>query len=117
MGEENEEVRYSYVINTQKLFELVSSSKQKSNKETEVTTGFDTDTKGRYSPTSKVVREITTKGDTFIDNLKYDFVKTLIMITIEGWDEDNKDITDNPGALMCLNTLIKDGIVTKIIEK
>ena len=50
---------------------------------------------------------------TFIDNLKYDFLKTMIMITIEGWDNDEVGIADNPGALMCLNTLIRDGVVVR----
>ena len=115
---EENDIEYQYYIDTRKLFEMVSSSKKTTNKESEITTGFEADGKGKLGATSKVVREITSKGDTFIDNLKYDFMKSLIMITIEGWDDRDVDITQQPGTQMCLNTLLKDGVVVRVkVEK
>ena len=107
---ENEGVRYQYYINTQKLFEKVQLSSKKPVKESEITTGYDIKDDGKlFGPTTKVVREITSRGDTFLDNLKYDFIKTLISYIIEAWDTE--DITLKPGMQICLNTLVNDGIV------
>ena len=110
---ENEGVQYRYFINTSKLFEMVSSSSKKEGKEREITTGYEGGEDGKLEPTSKVIREITSRGDTFIDNLKYDFVKTMVMVVVEAWDGENTDIDSIPGAALCLNTLIHDGIVVR----
>lgn len=99
-----------YRINVSKLFELVSISDKSEKREQEITDGYDYNNgDGTMHPVSKMIREIKTKGNTNIDNIRYDFFKMLLVPVLQ----ENGIVLDF-GTSICFNTLIAEGVLIPI---
>lgn len=103
----------TYYINIDEVFKLVSYSDRVERKETEITDGYQYDSdENRLVPLNKMVREIKSPTDSQIDNIRYDFIKFLIEKIL---DLDFESIKSGSyGAEICLNSLLKKGILVKI---
>lgn len=107
-----------YAIDVQKVFEFVNYSDKNTSSEQEITDGYEMldDGKGSLRQTSKVIRELKAPGNSQIDNIKYDLVKSLIsmLITFDDTDRDY-DEDDLPfGVRITMNTLIAEGLLYEI---
>lgn len=62
---------------------------------------------------SKTVREISSQGNTNMDNIKYDLLKLFIsqLIAYGTYDTEEDDDTIPFGIALCMNTLIKEKIL------
>lgn len=109
-----------YAIDIKKIFEFVNYSDKSTSSEQEITDGYEMidDGKGSLKQTSKVIRELKTPGNSQIDNIKYDLVKSLIsmLLTFDDTDRDY-DEDDLPfGVKITLNTLIAEGFLYEIVK-
>ena len=71
-----------YALDMDELFKYVCQSKDKDIIEKEITDQYEIPEGGPKTPrqTVKLVKEVTTPMGTEIDNLRYDFVKTLVIM-------------------------------------
>jgi hypothetical protein len=99
----------TYYIDIKKLFKFVEYSNQNNHKETEITDGYDVSENSVATNTTKVIREITTPADNQTDNIRYDFVKSMLtdVLSMENGELDF-------GTEICFNTLIKFGILVEM---
>jgi hypothetical protein len=99
-----------YAVNLDKLFEFVTKSSNQDKRDQEITDGYEVSSpNGQLTQTSKIVREIKSKGDQAHDSYRYDFVRILLTQIIE-MEDPYLDFGDS----VCFNTLIKYNILEEV---
>lgn len=102
-----------YYIDVDRLSELSFIAEKAGRREQEITDGYEIDGDShQLRPITKMIREINARGDSTNDGLRYDFLKTVILLafSIESPDEINF------GDRLVLNTLIKYKILVEITD-
>ena len=102
----------TYVLDLNSVCDFINHSSTHSAKETEVINSY---VEGKLD--EKSVRELTTPGNSQIDNIKYDLVKMFI-VQILTYDEKNiEKLEDMPfGTQLAFLTLINEGFLILIDE-
>ena len=98
-----------FAFNFEKIQKFINYSDKAITRETEIL-----DTYEGSAQTGKTVRELTTPGNSQIDSIYYDLVKTFILqiITYEG---EFSDLESLPmGMKLALNTMIAFGLLEEI---
>lgn len=107
----NEEILINgdmYVFDIDKIMEYVEQTQNKEIKEKEITDIFEYNKNtSKVELSSKANKEVTTYRDTQIENLKYDFIKTLVMYVCN--IEDGMSF----GINIAFNTLVNKGFLVK----
>jgi hypothetical protein len=102
-----------YIIDIDRVFDVVLKSDKTERREQEITDGYDSsegDTSLRQ--VSKMVREVKTKGDSSSDNVRYDFIRLLLMqILEEEGDESNLSL----GTELAIDSLINYNVLKEIV--
>lgn len=98
-----------YIFDLEKIYKFINYSDNASAKEKEILDSYED---GKI--VGKTIRELTTPGNTQIDNIKYDIVKTFIIqiITYEGEVMDLDDVSF--GTKLAWNTMVKEGFLKEI---
>ena len=107
-----------YYLNLDKIFEYITFTKDKKEKEQEIIDSFESDKiDGTFKLSSKIIKETTIPIQSNYDSIKYDLVKSLID-QILSYNDDMKSITeidDLPiGTRIAFNSLIELGFLEKI---
>lgn len=107
--------KYYFDIEAFKKVCLFSGNEK--NTETEITEAYEVgdtaDNDNMLYPTSKIVREVKTNGNSQNDTIVYDFVKMVLLKILECPLNEYNSIMDFSTALS-FNTLIKYGILKEI---
>lgn len=96
-----------YVFDLNKIYNFTVHSDKSELKETELLETYEND-----EVSQRTIRELTTPGNSQIDNIKYDLIKTFFfqIISYDGEDVDN--IEDLPfGMQIAINTMINEGFL------
>lgn len=103
----------TYVLDLDSVYDFINFSSTHDSKEKEVVTSY---VEGKVD--EKSVRELTTPGNSQIDNIKYDLVKMLI-IQVLTYDEKQVDSLDNMpfGTQLAFLTLINEGFLVLVEEQ
>jgi hypothetical protein len=107
-----------YVLDLDKLNKYIFESQFTKNSETELVEVYemskeDEDEEKELMLTNKSIRDVKTKGNIQIDNIKYDLVKTFI----EEFFETPSTVTQESatfGFIIAFNTLLNQGILTEV---
>lgn len=94
-----------YVFDLEKIIEFASRSNKSSATEKEILDTYDL-TDGEDRVITKTVRELIASGDTQVENIRYDLIKTFI-IEILTSDENSY------GVQIAIDTLVNEGIMVK----
>lgn len=105
----------TFYLDINKIMEWCLSSSTTPLKETEINEGYDTNDEGDLTMVTKVVRESKT-NNTQEENIKYDFIK-LILMPFMGDICSYEKIEGNFSYALMLNTLIKMGFLVEINKK
>mgnify|MGYP003311366673 CR=1 FL=1 len=108
-----------YAFDVDEIFKFITRSDTGEAKETEIVNNYEVDSKQIPALLSKSIRELTTPGSPQIDNIKYDFIKTLIveLITLDDANLRIDEIDEVPfGTKLVVNTLIRKGFLIEISE-
>ena len=98
-----------FAFNIDKIEKFINYSDKAISKETEILDSYD-----NGAIAGKTVRELTTPGNSQIDSIRYDLIKTFIiqLITYEG---DFSDLETLPlGMKLAFNTMIAFGLLEEI---
>lgn len=99
-----------YTFDIDKISEAVIYSDKTESKEQEI---LDTYENGKV--VGKTIRELKTPGNSQIDNIKYDLIKTFIIQVIAYEEVEITDLDDLPfGTKIAMNTLIMGGFLKEI---
>lgn len=107
-----------YYLDIKAILNFINYSDTHSNKETEIVDRYEKDENKNLSSAEKTIREITSFGNTNMDNISYDLVKILLgQVLSWGYDTDQTEteIETIPfGLKIAINTLLKEKL---LIEK
>ncbi len=99
-----------YVIDLKRVFELCFSSENADKREQEITDGYEIEHgTNNLIPMTKMVREIKSKNNGNYDNLRYDLVKTMILVLF-----NSKNEILSFGEDLCMKTLINEKIIVEV---
>lgn len=106
-----------YYFDIERIFQLLNYSESHKTMEREITDTYkqeeDEDGISHMNAIGKTVREISGQGNTNMDNIKYDLIKTFILKLI---DSDIPSDFSKPLSFsmeLCINTLIEEKILIK----
>lgn len=104
----------TYVLDLGAVYDFINFSATHDSKETEIITNFTTG--GNVD--EKSIRELTTPGNSQIDNIKYDLVKMLI-IQVLTYDEKKIESLDSMpfGTQLAFLTLINEGFLVLVEQQ
>lgn len=107
-----------YCLDIKAILNFINYSDTHSNKETEIVDRYEKDENKNLSSTEKTIREITSYGNTNMDNISYDLIKILLgQVLSWGYDtgQTETEIETIPfGLKIAINTLLKEKL---LIEK
>ena len=106
-----------YKLNLDKINDFCLNAKGDANEEREITEAYEVDENGTFDMTSKINREVTSKGNSQENMIVYDFVKTLInkivdsSLLVEATEKQTEI-----GFALIFNTLLSYGMVEEITD-
>lgn len=105
-----------YYLDIKAILNFINYSDTHSNKETEIIDRYEKDENKNLSSAEKTIREITSYGNTNMDNISYDLIKILIgQVLSWGYDSELSEMETIPfGLKIAINTLTKEKL---LIEK
>lgn len=107
----------TYVFDLDAIFLYVLVSKDKEIIEKEITDQYEMPSdSSRPRQIAKLVKEVTTPMDKDIDNIKYDLVKTLILVLLNT-EETVGGIPAPFGSKLAFDTLLSMKLIKKINSK
>lgn len=101
-----------YALDLKRINEYIMYSERNPLKEKEIEDVFEITDTASLVQTKKSTREATMLGNTQIDNLRYDLLKTLFLLISETQTEHDFTV----GGKLAFNTLLNEGIITKIVK-
>lgn len=108
----------SYYLNLDKIFDYITFTKDRNEKEQEIIDSFENDKiDGTFKLSSKIIKETTIPIQSNYDSIKYDLVKSLIdqMLSFNDYNMTVIEIDDLPiGTRIAFNSLIELGFLEKI---
>jgi hypothetical protein len=103
-----------YVLDMDEIFKYIYQSRDKDVIEKEITDQYEmSDGEVKPRQTVKLVKEVTTPMTTEIDNIRYDFVKTLIIMLLNN-EETIGGMPAAYGTCLAFNTLYAKNLIKKI---
>lgn len=104
-----------YVLDLDKLNKYIFESQTNKNSETELVEVYemDRDESEDLVLTNKSIRDVKTKGNIQIDNIKYDLIKMFIEEFFEMPSTVTQE-TSTFGFIVAFNTLLNQGILTEV---
>lgn len=103
-----------YYLDVKAILEFINYSGSHSNKETEIIDRYEKDENKNLNAAEKTIREITSYGDTNIDNISYDLIKILIAQVLSWGYEVEQETQYLPfGLKIAMNTLLKEKLLLK----
>lgn len=99
-----------YALNLKKIFEYVSYYDKNEKQEKEICNIYSRDNNGDVNLVSKQVKEITAPGDSQVDNIRYDMIKTLLVDVMNIAIGEEMSLSN----VISLNTLINEGLLIEI---
>jgi hypothetical protein len=110
------DLEQDYYLDVKAILNFISYSDTHS-KEIEIIDKYEKDENKNFNTAEKTIKEITTSGDSNMDNISYDLVKILVgQILSWGYDVDptEQDNQNLPfGLKVAFNTLIKEKLLLK----
>lgn len=105
-----------YYLDIKAILNFINYSDTHSNKETEIVDRYEKDENKNLSSAEKTIREITSYGNTNMDNISYDLVKILLgQVLSWGYETEQIETETIPfGLKIAINTLLKEKL---LIEK
>lgn len=102
-----------YYLDIKAILNFINYSDTHSNKETEIIDRYEKDENKNLSSAEKTIREITSYGNTNMDNISYDLIKILIgQVLSWGYDSEISEMEAIPfGLKIAINTLIKEKLL------
>ena len=96
-----------YYLDIKAILDFINYSDTHSNKETEIVDRYEKDENKNLSSAEKTIREITSYGNTNMDNISYDLVKILLgQVLSWGYDTEQTETETIPfGLKIAINTL------------
>lgn len=106
-----------HALDLDAIFKYVCQSNNKEIIEKEITDQYEIPD-GEISPrqTAKLVKEVTTPMGTELDNIRYDFVKTLVIMLLN-CEETISGMPASYGTALAFNTLYAKNLIKTIKSK
>ena len=104
-----------YALDLDEIFKYIYQSKDKDVIEKEITDQYEILEDGPKTPrqTVKLVKEVTTPMTTEIDNIRYDFVKTLAIVLLNN-EESMGGMPVAYGTCLAFNSLYAKNLIKKL---
>lgn len=104
-----------YVLDLKAILNFINFSDSHNSKESEIIDRYEKDDNKTLSVAEKTIREITSVGNTQMDNISYDLIKILITQVLSyGYDLETNSLTNTPfGFDIAFNTLINEKLLKK----
>ena len=111
-----------YYLDLNKIFNFINYSETHKTIEREIIDSYEENEESneqtRLNNVGKTIREVTTSGNTNMDNIKYDLLKNIINQVITCGCYEYPELSTNEdvptGVAICLNTLIKEKMLIEI---
>ena len=103
----------TYVFDLDAIFDYVCISSEKDIIEKEITDQYELVDNKTPKQVAKLVKEVKTPMSADLDNIRYDLVKTLIILLLNT-DESIGEEPITYGGKMALYTLISKGLIKKV---
>jgi hypothetical protein len=104
-----------YYLDVKAILNFINYSDTHNNKETEIVDRYEKDENKNFNAAEKTIREITSYGNTNMDNISYDLIKILLG-QILSWGYDQEQIEQDSqtlpfGLKVAFNTLLKEKLL------
>lgn len=99
-----------FTINLDKLFSYITIPSKQDRREQEITDGYDLSSGDSMKQVSKIIREVTSKGDTGQESCRYDFLRILLSQVLDIENASELIFGDE----IAIATLIKYNILEEI---
>lgn len=101
-----------YCLDIKAILKFINYSDSHSNKETEIIDKYEKDENQSLKNSEKTIREITSYGNTNMDNINYDLIKMLLgQVLSWGYEEENTSSTIPFGLKVVINTLLNEKLL------
>lgn len=109
----------SYALNMEKILDFVFESQNEKNAELEVAQRYETNSNGEQELVTTEKREVKGKGNTAIDTIKYDLIKSFLDNLSQFPVHENNSENIMPLTVLNIivfNTMINEGFLIEIKE-
>ena len=106
-----------YKLNLVQINNFCLNARGDNSEENEITEAYEADDNGEFNMTSRINREVKTKGNSQENMIVYDFVKTLIGKIVDGsLQSQATEAQTEVGFALVFNTLLAHGMLEEITE-